>query len=261
MASSGDQSACGGPAARASKLLWSASKGRAAAPLDAPPTISAPRSSRLEAADSSSKTKEQQDVCSNGGEANLAATPEQEPAGLAFAAPAMVSPSIGVIISVVALDPVLTCLSAKDLCRLRAVCRPLHSLLSDPEFIAEHPTRQPGPLIVVGSLEESFICHVMDLFGRVVKSVRGTPDERVESIQQELVCTAIRTGPGLPTFRLRNLVTGAVHVLPQGFSEQHAASEPGISSYNQVVVLGHVASTGQYKVLRVLEAGVCQQLC
>jgi hypothetical protein len=43
---------------------------------------------------------------------------------------------------------ILLRLSAKDLCRLRAVCRPWQALLSDPQFASAHATRHPGPLLI-----------------------------------------------------------------------------------------------------------------
>ncbi|KAF8735764.1 hypothetical protein HU200_014441 [Digitaria exilis] len=51
-----------------------------------------------------------------------------------------------------ALYEILLRLPAEDLCRLRAVCRPWRSLLSDPHFIAAHAARHPDqpPLVVVG---------------------------------------------------------------------------------------------------------------
>ncbi|XP_021307761.1 putative F-box protein At5g44220 isoform X2 [Sorghum bicolor] len=37
---------------------------------------------------------------------------------------------------------------ARDICRLRTVCRSWHSLISDPVFITEHAARHPGPLFL-----------------------------------------------------------------------------------------------------------------
>jgi hypothetical protein len=49
-----------------------------------------------------------------------------------------------------------------------------------------------------------------------------------------------------------NPATGAVSALPEGFAEEHSLHLPDISNYCQLVTVGKVASTGDYKVLRLL---------
>ncbi|CAO2045350.1 unnamed protein product, partial [Urochloa humidicola] len=81
-----------------------------------------------------------------------------------------------------ALYEVLLRVPARDLCRLRAVCRPWLRLLSDPHFVAAHAGRhpEPQPLIVIGYgthlRDDGIICDVVDLAGRVVKRVRAAED-------------------------------------------------------------------------------------
>jgi hypothetical protein len=75
-----------------------------------------------------------------------------------------------------ALYEVLLRVPAKDLCRLRAVCRPWRSLLSDPHFAAAHAARHPEPLIIApaGHTDRPSPGHlldIMDLTGRVIKRV------------------------------------------------------------------------------------------
>ncbi|CAN6171301.1 unnamed protein product [Urochloa humidicola] len=74
-------------------------------------------------------------------------------------------PGSGVPLPVDALYEILLRLPAKDLCRLRAVCRPWRSLLSDPQFIAAHAARQ-GPLIILGHdksyRDEGVLCDIVD---------------------------------------------------------------------------------------------------
>lgn len=156
---------------------------------------------------------------------------------------------------------ILLRLSAKELCCLRLVCRRWRSLLSDPHFIAAHAASHPGPLIVAGYSTsrgiEGFIADIIDTSGRVVKRIRATHNERVKSIQRDLICTIVGN---MKRYRLRNLATGAVHVLPGGLSEQHAALGRDVSRYRQLLVLGHVASSGEYKFLRVFQYGH-QQFC
>ncbi|XP_072148162.1 uncharacterized protein [Setaria viridis] len=75
-----------------------------------------------------------------------------------------------------ALYEVLLRVPAKDLCRLRAVCRPWRSLLSDPHFVAAHTARHPEPLIVAATHHTDrsppdHLLDIMDLSGRVIKRV------------------------------------------------------------------------------------------
>ncbi|OEL21355.1 hypothetical protein BAE44_0017626 [Dichanthelium oligosanthes] len=108
---------------------------------------------------------------------------------------------------------------AKDLCRLRAVCRPWRCLLSDPHFIAAHAARHPEPpLILVGYhmalRDDGIICDIADLDGGQDKGERvGLPQE-----------------------------------LP---AHEPAAREPRTFRFYAEAALGQVPSTGEYKVLRV----------
>jgi F-box interacting protein len=165
---------------------------------------------------------------------------------------------------------ILLRLPARDLCRFRAVCRAWRSLLSSPNFIAAHAARHPGPL-VVASYDESryhsndpnrgILCDIMDLSGNVVKRVGMTPGklegEWVMSIQLDLICRGEGFKgrlqcPGLKeSYELLNLATGAVYALPKGLAKEHARHEHNY--YQTFIAFGKVASTGEYKVLRVLD--------
>jgi hypothetical protein len=50
---------------------------------------------------------------------------------------------------------------------------------------------------------------------------------------------------------LLNPANGAVHALPEGLAEEHAKMD--IRHYRTGIIFGLVASTGEYKVLRVLD--------
>ncbi|TVU41323.1 hypothetical protein EJB05_14829, partial [Eragrostis curvula] len=88
--------------------------------------------------------------------------------------------SRGGVLPLDALYEVLLRLPAKDLCRLRLICRPWHALLSDPHFIASHAARHPGPLIVAGhprlGLDPGSLFDIMDLSGQVLKRVRSNTE-------------------------------------------------------------------------------------
>ncbi|KAF8731979.1 hypothetical protein HU200_015929 [Digitaria exilis] len=123
---------------------------------------------------------------------------------------------------------------AKDLCRLRAVCRPWRSLLSDPNFIAAHAAFHTDPFFVVVSYgtgrcydsdgdDDRVLFSIMDLSGRVIKRQlrhAADDDERVMcATELGLICVSIK---GSRTrCRLINPATGAVHELPQELAAAH----------------------------------------
>lgn len=155
-----------------------------------------------------------------------------------------------------ALYDILLRLPAKELCRLRSVCRPWRSLLSDPAFAAAHAARYPEPLIIVGynyndsppppeSDERDWtkprryqcVISVMDLTGHVVKNLRV--DGHIASMSLSLACVK-RTGDG--SCRLVNPATGAVHHVPE--------EDPPYGYSDRLCPFGQVAGTREFKVLR-----------
>ncbi|KAG2640629.1 hypothetical protein PVAP13_2KG107900 [Panicum virgatum] len=159
-----------------------------------------------------------------------------------------------------ALYEVLLRVPAKDLCRCRAVCRPWRALLSDPRFAAAHAARH-GPLVVAGRDNHRSaaapIVDVMDLSGRVLKRVvaRGSfwavRKESVTTSHLDGVCVLVGDSKSC---LLLNTATGAVSELPQGFAEEHLAPAWQNPSCSHPLAFGKVASTGVYKVLRLLHS-------
>ncbi|CAL5089088.1 unnamed protein product [Urochloa decumbens] len=170
-----------------------------------------------------------------------------------------------------ALYEVLLRVSARDLCRLRAVCRPWRALLSDPHFIAAHAACHPEPLIVAthhtDGLAAGHILDIMDLSGRVIKRVvkpeslwAGRKGWAITA-HVNVVCVLMTNDM---SYLLLNPATGAVSALPQGLAEEHSRREQDISDCRHLVAVGKVASTGEYKVLRVLDVypeSEWEQLC
>jgi len=150
-----------------------------------------------------------------------------------------------------ALYDILLRLPAKELCRLRLVCRSWRALLSDAAFAAAHAARYPEPLILVGYnndpvLESSGdwkyqgVISVMDLSGHVVKNLRV--DGHITNMSLHLACVK-KTGDGSCRCRLVNPATGAVHHVPR--------KDPAYDGYSySLCPFGQVASTREYKVLR-----------
>ncbi|KAG0542070.1 hypothetical protein BDA96_02G071500 [Sorghum bicolor] len=149
---------------------------------------------------------------------------------------------------------ILIRLSAAELCRLRVVCQPWGSLLSDPQFIAAHATRHPRPLFVAGhgksDPDDGILCRIMDLSGRVIKQIRSKKDEWLISTQCNLACVA----KGTPKrCQLLNLVTGERFPVPEGLSPEHTPRKLEFSNHKVSVAFGQVASTGEFKLLRVVD--------
>ncbi|CAL5089084.1 unnamed protein product [Urochloa decumbens] len=163
-----------------------------------------------------------------------------------------------------ALYEVLLRVPAKDLCRLRAVCRPWRALLSDLNFIDAHAARHPKRLIVAahhtdGLAAGHHLFGIMDLSGRVIKRVVRPGQEWVMTALLDVVCVLMTNDM---SYLLFNLATGVVSALPHGLAEEHSRRARDISDYRHLVAVGKVASTGEYKVLRVLDKYFEQeQLC
>ncbi|KAG2632316.1 F-box/LRR-repeat protein At2g43260-like [Panicum virgatum] len=159
-----------------------------------------------------------------------------------------------------ALYEVLLRVPAKDLCRFRAVCWPWRSLLSDPRFVAAHAARHPGPLIVAARDTDRSAAgpnvDIRDLSGRVIKRVVAPGSfwevgNRVTTAQVDGDCLLL--GNKMSCLLL-NPSTGAVSELPQGFAKGHSVREWQSSKCRHLLAFGKVASTGEYKVLRLLHA-------
>ncbi|CAN6197204.1 unnamed protein product [Urochloa humidicola] len=157
---------------------------------------------------------------------------------------------------------ILLRLPGKDLCCLRAVCRPWRSLLSSPSFAAAHAARHAEPLIVAGyathtSSGGGVLYSILDLSGRVIirrvhapADGAGAENEWVAWTGLGLVCV-VSEGPGV-SCRLLDPAAAAARDLPRGLAEEHAAHEREISHHAAMVAIGKVAATGERKVLRVL---------
>uniref|UniRef100_A0A0A9HTP3 F-box associated beta-propeller type 3 domain-containing protein n=1 Tax=Arundo donax TaxID=35708 RepID=A0A0A9HTP3_ARUDO len=144
---------------------------------------------------------------------------------------------------------------ARELRRLRGICRLWRSLLSDPRFIAAHSACHPDPLIYVMHIHKGYgiFFEIMNLSLRFVKRVLRTMDEE-EVISEHLGFVCIVNGPlSRRRHKLLNPFTGAVFDLPTEATQEHKAQVQGyMNCYSEFITVGQVSSTGIYKVLRVL---------
>ncbi|TVU03302.1 hypothetical protein EJB05_51174, partial [Eragrostis curvula] len=140
------------------------------------------------------------------------------------------------------------------------------SLFSDPQFIAAHEARHPTPpLVVLGyhttglrCPDEQVVCDMVDLSGKVLRRVHAAGEVWVTSVNRDFVCTSKDSSYCI---RLFNMKTGDVFALPEESSEEHA-EERDILEFTSVAAIGQVASTGEHKVLRVLDSfDESDQLC
>ncbi|CAN6222799.1 unnamed protein product [Urochloa humidicola] len=142
-------------------------------------------------------------------------------------------------------------LPAKELCRLRLVCRSWRSFTSDPIFAESHSRRHP---VLIGlhrphrhtSEDESLFSylvhkgpeiHFIDLTsGDIVKRIANVPRHSFHlSVQLDYVCVSVSKAPSI----VLDTATGEVANL-------RSESAVPISPF----VLGFVPSTGELKVLR-----------
>ncbi|CAN6180660.1 unnamed protein product [Urochloa humidicola] len=139
-----------------------------------------------------------------------------------------------------ALYEILLRLSAKELCRLRAVCPTWRSLTYDRAFIAAHMARHREPLLAFARRGEDYTHSVdlVDLSGELVKRIPTSDDGiGVLGTRLELICVASRYHH-MPLWVL-NPATGAALALPCGYDH--------VERY----AFGRVSTTGQYKALRI----------
>lgn len=139
---------------------------------------------------------------------------------------------------------VLLRLPVDELCRLRLVCRRWRTLTSDPLFAKAHRSRHSH---LVAFPTGSGEVHVLDLSGNIVKRIGLEFDQRHGccisfNAQHDLVCVTVS---GRRCCVL-SLTTGAVI---SDFSFKHYGNKRRLQPLR--FVLGHVATTGVYKVLRL----------
>ncbi|WVZ62640.1 hypothetical protein U9M48_012360 [Paspalum notatum var. saurae] len=107
--------------------------------------------------------------------------------------------------------------------------------------LRRRPRRSPVPASVV-------VC-IVDLSGKVVKRIAGAAGGRCE----QLLCTRLNLGCLTTDWnrcRVFSPATGAVHVLPKNPAAEHA-SRVNLRDPYTLFALGWIASTGEYKVLRM----------
>ncbi|KAL6639572.1 hypothetical protein ACP70R_023302 [Stipagrostis hirtigluma subsp. patula] len=150
------------------------------------------------------------------------------------------------ILPVDVLFDVLLCLPAKDLCRLRVICRPWRSLTSNPLFIKAHTARHPETLFLAIFRGDEMHIDIMDLSGNVMMRI-GIPDgHKVQRTRLDMVCVTTERN----SCCVLNPATGAVYALPESPAKEHMGLVQVWRPFTSFT-FGHVASTGEYKVLRI----------
>ncbi|CAN6213695.1 unnamed protein product [Urochloa humidicola] len=141
---------------------------------------------------------------------------------------------------------VLLRLPAKELCRLRAVCRAWRSLTVDPLFAGAHAARHP--LFLANFRDDRAHICVVDLCGNVVKRIPSADGHQLLHTRLDLACVA--------TVRYRccvlNPATGSVEILPERPAADHLNRE-NFRKPKTSFAFGRIAITGEYKVLRIFD--------
>ncbi|CAM0908912.1 unnamed protein product [Alopecurus aequalis] len=155
----------------------------------------------------------------------------------------------GYILPADALQEVLLRLPSKCLCRLRGVCQSWRYMLSDPLFVAAHASLSRADPILVLAIHhpdrELVDVHHLDVTtGAVLKRMDGLA-RRPFCVGSQLLCFAGAGG-------------GPVQVLDPGTSARldYAPHDDTGSFY----LVGHVAATGEQKVLHLTDVG-SEQSC
>jgi F-box interacting protein len=163
---------------------------------------------------------------------------------------------------------ILLHLEAKELCRLRLVCREWRSILSNRYFAATHFALHPPLLIIAcytGHMEHDALADIMDLSGQVVKRVRRMEGYRAETfpldrvyarriddnnIRYRLPLPIHQEFPNLPHILL-DPATGVAYHIPYGYAAEHVELWSWLLAKPDYL-FGQVPSTGEYKILRKL---------
>ncbi|CAL5079160.1 unnamed protein product [Urochloa decumbens] len=144
---------------------------------------------------------------------------------------------------------ILLLLPAKEVCRVRAVCPSWRTLTYDPLFVAAYAACHPGPLLAVHS--HSTCVDLVNLSGDVVKRLLRVLCTHFEYVLIEGEDHSIS---------VLDPVTGSVSALPVGIAE--GLKNPGSRLDPFWFAFGQVASTGEYKLVRIADEDlICDPLC
>uniref|UniRef100_A0A0E0Q628 F-box domain-containing protein n=1 Tax=Oryza rufipogon TaxID=4529 RepID=A0A0E0Q628_ORYRU len=183
-------------------------------------------------------------------EASAMASPE--PCAAAAAAAAAPGSGFGAVDGVLPpelLLEVLLRLPAKPICRLRAVCRSWLSFTTDRLFLAAYAAVHPHPLlaVLVDSFPSRCCVDLVDLSGNVVEEILGVGGEcRVLTASYDRVLVAGEHH----RVSVLDPATGSVSALPFGIAEDMARRNGMRPAW---FAFGQTNSTGEYKLLRILE--------
>ncbi|CAL5066126.1 unnamed protein product [Urochloa decumbens] len=139
---------------------------------------------------------------------------------------------------------VLLRLPAKELCRLRTVCRAWHSLTVDPLFTGAHAAR--NPLFAVNFRDDRTHICVVDLSGNVLKRIPNADGHQLLCTRLDLACVATVSN----SCCVIDPTTGNVLALPEIPAAEHLNLENLREPYT-CFAFGRTATTGEYKAIRI----------
>ncbi|CAN6203562.1 unnamed protein product [Urochloa humidicola] len=148
------------------------------------------------------------------------------------------------VLPVDVLFDVLLRLPAKELCRLRPVCRAWRSLTVDPVFASAHAARHP--LFLANFRDDRTHICVVDLPGNVVKRIPNADGHLLLCTRLDLACVATVSN----SCRVIDPATGSVLALPERPAAEHLNRENLHKPFTSFA-FGRIATTGEYKVIRI----------
>ncbi|KAK1660437.1 hypothetical protein QYE76_048596 [Lolium multiflorum] len=151
---------------------------------------------------------------------------------------------------------------ASSLRRFRCVCKEWRALISDPFFLAAHKSRRPELLLVGTDYFRGYKerdLQLRDLSGNVVKLIQGVGGSDIlpmTNIDDGIVC--VIDGP-CKAVRVVDLATGEVLSTIHGV-EVRKRMHCFVRRQYETFGIGRTASSGVYKVVRVVLGDTCQVL-
>ncbi|CAL4904878.1 unnamed protein product [Urochloa decumbens] len=142
---------------------------------------------------------------------------------------------------------ILLRLPANHLCRLRLVCRSWRSLTSDPFFAKDHSRRRPHVIALRQQRQDEL--HVIDLRDRIiVKTIQiAQPGARLLA-ELDLVCVEYPHFLAWGGACVLNLQQGTGSAAIADITADHQVLRCSSSLMAPSYILGHVPSTGEYKM-------------
>ncbi|CAL4897545.1 unnamed protein product [Urochloa decumbens] len=163
---------------------------------------------------------------------------------------------------------ILLRLPANHLCRLRLVCRSWRSLTSDPLFAKDHSRRRPHVIALRQQRQDEL--HVIDLRDRIIVKTIHIPQPGAYLLAElDLVCVVYPHFVAWGGACVLDLQQGTGSATIADITVDHQVLRSSFPLMVPSYTLGHVPSTGEYKMFRLCDVFIAgyqavnskQQIC